>query len=380
MIMRSPRAWIRAALLLSSLLSIPAAFAGGSPRRVSGPHDGNCYNPILSPDGSRVAYEVNFFERRVIEQYVYDLTTGKEQQIQPSKGGSAILNNFGMTGGGRQVTYELAWSPARSKVFVFASSGGDENYDLYLSNGGVLAGDPAADGMATWSKDGQLIAFTSSRTGEGDLYLVDINNVESKPVQLTRFVDSTEWYPTWSPEGRRLLFVRHHSKGGDNLYLINDVGSGNANIVPLTDWPSVQTKPSWSPDGKRIAFFSNRRTKDRYDVYVMDAAANATPHIIMENVIPNDRFGPTWAPDGKGVLVVKDDPERFNPIRLVNIADPTRVKILGTGTQNNTDTHLITNASGQILLGFTAQGRLGDSVKSFKKVYVYNLDASELSF
>lgn len=374
------RRWLLSTLLLSSLLASPLALAGGSPRRVSGQHEGNCYNPILSPDGTKVAYEVNFFERRVIELYVQDLASSKEQQIQASKGGSAMLSGFGVESGGRQVTYELAWSPRSPKMYVFSSSGGDENYDIYLSSGGVLAPDPAADGMPAWSRDGMLLAFTSSRTGEGDLYLVDINKTENKPAQLTKYGDSTEWYPTWSPEGRRLLFVRHNSKGGDNIYLVNDITKPGETTVALTDWPSIQTKPSWSPDGKKVAFYSNKNSKEIYDLYVMDAFGGATPRVIMKNVIPNERLGPTWSPDGKALLVVKDNPEKFNPIRLVSVTEPGKEKIVSTGTQNNGDLQLVTTPAGQSILAFTAQGRLGDSVKSFKRVYIYNLDVNDLSF
>lgn len=365
---------------LALLASASVAHAGGSPRRISGVQEGNCYNPIISPDGTQVAYEVNFFERRVIELYVYDLTSNTEAPVTPKKGGgsSSTLSAFNVQK--RQVTYELNWQPNARKKYLFSSSGDDENYNIYLSTGGTLTEDPAADGMAVWSQDARYIAFSSARSGEGDLFLIDINNTEAKPRQLTAFDNSTEWYPTWSPDGKRLLFVRHFQKGGDNLFVINDIEKPRDSIVELTNWPSIQTKPSWSPDGKLVAFYSNRRAKERYDVYVVEPAANSTPRLVIENVIPNERFGPAWTPDGKSLLVVQDEAERFNPIRVVSVADPTKVKILATGTQNNGDLYVVKPENGQALLAFTAQGRIGDSIKSFKRVYVFTLDTADFSF
>lgn len=375
------RSGLRTSLLLAGLLAMgsmsPLAEAG-SARKVSGNQEGNCYTPLLSPDGSRVAYEVNFFERRVIELYVHDLTADTDTQVTPKKGGpSSNLGAFNVQK--RQVTYELSWQPSSPKKFIFASSGDDENYNLYLSSGNVLADHPAADGQGIWSSDSRFIAFASARTGEGDLYLIDIAKVEEKPKQLTNFDDSTEWYPAFSNDGRKLAFVRHLQKGGDNVYVINNVEEPQKSMVALTDWPSIQTKPSWSPDGKQVAFYSNRRSKERYDVYVMEANSNATPKLVLENVLPNERLGPTWTPDGKALLVVQDDAERFNPIRVVSTVDPARQKILPTGTQNNGDIHLVKLADSKVRMAFTAQGRLGDSTKSFKRVYIYEPADGELS-
>lgn len=372
------------ALLLGGLtagLSSADALAGGSPRRISGNQDGNCYTPQISPDGSQIAYEVNFFERRVIDLYVYDLTSQAETKIAPKSGSaSATLSAFNAQK--RQVTYELSWQPGSKKKFIFASSGDNENFDVYLSSGGTLGGadSPAADGMAVWSSDARYVAFSSARSGEGDLYAMDYQASTPGLVQLTNFDDSTEWYPTFSPDGKRLMYVRHFQKGGDNLYVINDLTNAKGSMVPLTNWPSIQTKASWSPDGKMIAFYSNRRAKERYDLYVMEPVANATPRLVLENVLPNERLGPAWTPDGKALLAVQDDAERFNPIRVVNVADPTKVKILATGTQNNGDLSVTKPPSGQAMLAFTAQGRIGDSTKSFKRVYIFTLEPGDYNF
>ncbi len=369
-------------ILLSLLgaLAIPGSLtAGGSPRRISGQHEGNCFTPLMSPDGKYVAYEVNYFERRVIELYIYDIASGRETQVDASSSGASLLGDFGVNTAQSQVTYELAWSPSTPGLYAYAASGGDDkNFDIFLTGGANVASHPAADGMAAWSADGKLIAFTSSRTGEGDLYLVDINEIEKPPKRLTDDAISTEWYPTWSPTGRRLLFVKHYSKGGDNLYLIRNIADPKASVVQLTHWPSIQTKPSWSPDGKRVAFYSNREVKNRYDVYVMEPVPGATPKLVMQGVIPNDRLGPTWAPDGKKLILVKDEPESFNPIRLVSIVDPSKVQDISTGTQNNGDTSLVTTPEGQTWLSFTAQGQIGDKRKAFKLAYIYPLDKNDI--
>ena len=160
--------------------------------------------------------------------------------------------------------------------------------------------------------------------------------------------------------------------------------------VQLTKWGSIQTKPSWSPDGTKLAFYSNHADKERYDLWVIEAKAGAQPKKLLEGVIPNERRGPAWTPDGSAILQVVNRPETFSPILLVSASQPGVNKALKTGTQNNSDVYLQQVADGKVLVAFTAQGRTdgpGQSGvkdtsmthKNFKRVYLYEPSAAELS-
>ena len=111
----------------------------------------------------------------------------------------------------------------------------------------------------TWSRDGDRIAFASSRTGTRQLYVMDKSgaNVE----QLTN-LDNMGGRSSWSPNGQYIAFYRGPT-GDHNIYIVN---VETKEITRLTNGGD-NLGPSWSPDGEWIAFTSFRDGNN--EIYVM---------------------------------------------------------------------------------------------------------------
>jgi Tol biopolymer transport system component len=343
-----------------------ASLASGAPAaRVASVPDANVQRPAWSPDGKLLSFEANFHEAKRIELYLGEPRDGGFRKIVASTRSAGTLTETFQTVRSGQVVHELAFAPRGINAYVFAASNERFDYDLYISEGTTVAAGPGADGGARWSPDGKYIAFTSARSGEGDLYLIETRQIEAPPKRLTSQTDSSELYVDWSSDGKSLAYVAHSDKG-DNLWVMPGIGASPSR---LTTWPGNQIRPRFSPTGDRIAFYANHDDSERFDLYVVEIGA--APRMISRGVYPDAR-GPAWTADGKHIVYVAADDAHYNPVRAVAIDEPTRNAVVDLGTVGNGDLDL-TVRDGSTWIAVVAQGRVEDQKRDFKQLYTAQL-------
>ncbi len=353
-------------MLLLSLLAPALAQA----TRVSPDYAGNCQAPTWSMDGAQLAWEVNYHDKKVVELFVSTGQPGATPRkvVPVARGASAMTAGFAVVTT-EMVVHEITFGPPSVRRFAYTSSGTSQDYDVYIDGAGPVAASPGADGGAAWSPDGKYLAFTSARTGQGDLYLLDLAAVEKPPLRLSGDPTSSELYAAWAPDSQKLAFVGHTQKG-DNIYFIENIAFPAPR--PLTTWEHTQTRPTFSPDGQTLAFYSNHTQIDRFDLYVMPIAG--TPVLVATDVLLNDD-GAAWSPDSKHVIYVKHDESALDPVYAAPIRQPSQARAIVTGTVGNGDLDVVKRADGKVWLAVVAQGLTGDKVRAFKRVYTVPIGA-----
>ncbi len=164
---------------------------------------------------------------------------------------------------------------------------------------------------ASWSPRGSQLAFDvvcAKATGEvctgrplgGGVFLVG-----SDGRGLHRLAGSSDWFPNWSPDGKKLLFERWERADGFYyaLYVIGADGHGlrrlarvSAEIATTGHWAR------WSPDGSKIA------AVEEGTPIVMNADGGnrrTGPFEIWSNPLTlAGEDGPIWSPDGRSIAFV----------------------------------------------------------------------------
>ena len=171
------------------------------------------------------------------------------------------------------------------------------------------------DGRASWRADGQKIAFMSDRetpsnpTPPGfpgpdfEIFVMDADG--SNQTQIT-FNELDDEVPAWSPDGKRIVFVRDfdpvRGQFDDDIFTMRANGAGERN---LTSSPGVEDfDPDWSPDGRRIAFTSER--DGDAEIYTMRPNGSRVRQLTFNDGPTQFDGDPNWSPDGRKIAFTSE--------------------------------------------------------------------------
>jgi len=204
----------------------------------------------------------------------------------PAKNGRIAFTRFGL-GAGVQT----------SQIFVTNANGADERRITQPPSG-------YGDDLPDWSPDGSRLVFQRCALSGGACLVWSVNPDGTAPRRLSpgcpigatspACVDDRS--PVYSPDGRRIAFVRSTARA---VLMLSGAKLRRARRVPgLASFRGSPYGVAWSPNGKRLVFASVN--EDRRALYVVGANGTGLKRLTPWSLEAGGR--PDWSPDGKRIL------------------------------------------------------------------------------
>lgn len=283
----------------------------------------------FSPDGSKLTLQISNPKANIPcdQIFLYDLakkTVGTENLSLISTGKGRTTCSYFMPDG-KHIIY--ASTHASSSECPAPPKPHDGKYlwavypefDIYIAdlNGNIvkqLTNTPGYDAEAVVSPDGKKIAFTSTRSGDLELWTMDIDGTNLKQITFGLGYDGGSFF---SHDSKKLVFRSSRPKTeaeiADYKYLLAEnvvaptemeiytCNVDGSDIKQITHLGKANWAPFFHPSDKKIIFSSNHHSTRGYDfqLYTIDIDGKNVKQITYESEF--NAF-PMFSPDGKKLV------------------------------------------------------------------------------
>ena len=229
--------------------------------------------PRFNPANQMVTY-LSYF-RNLPRVYLLDIETGIQEVVGDFPG----------------MTFAPRFSPDGKKIIMsFANDGNSDIYTMDLENRIVdrITNHPSIDTSPSFSPNGKFIAFNSDRSGHQQIYVMRNDGSKVKRISFGKGLYGT---PVWSPRGDLIAFTKLH-KGKFYIGVMRTDGTGER----LLTENYYQEAPSWSPNGRVLIFY--RETKTDSDGKGFSAklwSIDLTGYNEREILTETDASDPSWS-------------------------------------------------------------------------------------
>ena len=208
---------------------------------------------------------------------------------------------------------EPSFSADGSEI-VFASGGDIWSVSRMGGEARLLVSHPATESRPLMSPDGTRLAFISTRTGNGDVYVLTLANGE-----LTRITydDANDQLDAWSRDGRWLYFSSssHDISGMNDVFRVS-AGGGTPMPVAADRYVSEYWGAP-SPDGSTLAITARGTTStqwwrhghshlDESEIWLVTMGARPGYRRLTTDSGGAKELWPMWSADGRDVFYVSD--------------------------------------------------------------------------
>jgi Tol biopolymer transport system component len=292
------------------------------------------YNPVLSPDGTKVAYESVGAQPSNPEgdQEIYRVNTldGSEVKNLSNTGEGVFEAHPAFSPDGTRMAFRSNGTPTSNaegdeEIYRMNVLDGKGKKNLTNNDSGVEEGHPV------FSPDGTKIAYesegaqTSNPQGDRELFRMNALDGSGKKNLTNNDSNVVDEYPDFSPDGTKIAYRSHgaqtsNPQGDQEIYRMNTVdGKGKKNLSN-NGIDIGEDAPVFSPDGKTIAYTSagvqNSNPEGDWEVYRMNALDGLGKKNLSNNANNGNNVvddSPDFSPDGTRIAYRSEGVQTLNP-------------------------------------------------------------------
>jgi Tol biopolymer transport system component len=182
---------------------------------------------------------------------------------------------------------DLAWSPDGLQLAfaVCPDAGCRRGIEVVNADGSGLRR-VAEDGLSpSWSPNGRQLVFEGETQSYGDPGKIDVVSVDGGSVRRIAPLGTA---PSWAPRGDWIMFNGPCGRGG-SICVVRPHGEERHAVADGSG-------AVWSPQGSRLAVIGNRR-----GLGVVSVARRVRVHWLTRSVLTS----PVWSPDGRRIAYVE---------------------------------------------------------------------------
>lgn len=232
---------------------------------------------VLTPRFSPAAQEITYLSyfNNTPRVYLFNIESGRQE----------LLGNF------KGMTFAPRFTPdGQSVLMAFAERGNSDirSMDLRTRKSIRLTTHPAIDTSPSGSPDSRFVVFNSDRGGSPQIYVMNIDGSNVHRISFGRGRYAT---PVWSPRGDLIAFTKQLS-GEFYIGVMRPDGTGER----LLTKSFLDEAPTWSPNGRVLMFFRQQPSDSkgrggRTRLYSVDL----TGYNLREVITPGDASDPAWS-------------------------------------------------------------------------------------
>jgi TolB protein len=254
--------------------------------------------PAASPDGKSLSFASN--RDGAWDLYIMELASGELQKVTdtPEYDGapswspdSKWLAYETLTTTLQLPAGSLAGSPGATPAAGKVITDSIQNLEIFIlpadrSQAPIrLTNHPAPDHAPAWSPNGRLIAFVSNRSGEEEIWLANLDQVEDRFQNLSRRPAGPDLYPAWSPDGNALAWSS--SQDGLQEIWVKDVFAQDKTAYQL----GAGLYTAWNSQGNALAASADTPNQSYLTVHAVGAPGLG----LLPLLLPGPLHGITWS-------------------------------------------------------------------------------------